>query len=106
MKADTYIISSWEHEVKQQQRQVKASKQARYEALKEFKESICDLFDAADFYYYAETIGCNVTYLLRIARYSTDDIYIKYMKPARNLQFRRQWYLDNGHSITKPNTLF
>jgi len=106
MMANTYIISSWEHEVKQQKRQVKESKKSRYEALKEFKESVCDLFSMADFYYYAERIECNVSYLLNCAKYTTDQQYIKYIKPARNLQFRRQFYRDNGHSITKLNPLF
>jgi len=104
MKPETYIVSNWSQEVKQQQRQVKESKHKRYEALKEFKESVCDLFDMADFYYYAERIGCNVTYLLNCAKYSTDADYKKYKKGARDLQIRRQFYKENGHSITKPFT--
>ena len=102
MQKSTYIVSNWSNEVKQQQRQQKDSKQKRYEALKEFKESVCDLFDMADFYYYAERIGCNVTYLLNCAKYSTDKDFKKYYQHSRNLAFRRRFYLDNGHSITKP----
>jgi hypothetical protein len=102
MKAETYIISSFSKEVTKQAEQVKISKQQRYKALKEFKESVCDLFDMADFYYYAELINCNVSYLLNIAKYSTDAEYKKYVRPARDLQNRRQFYKDNGHSMTKP----
>jgi hypothetical protein len=102
----TYIISSWKQEVKQQVKQARETKQSRYAALKEFKESFCDLFDMADFYYYAERIGCNVAYLLNMAKYTTDADYKRYYQRARNLQFRRQFYRDNGHSITKPNPLF
>lgn len=101
MKQETYIVSTWSREVIKQQEQQKQSKIARYNALKEFKESVCDIFDMADFYYYAELIGCDVIYLLRIARYSTDQEYIKYQKRARNLSHRRQFYIENGHSITK-----
>lgn len=100
--ADIYIVSNWSKEVKHQQRQVKESKQKRYAALTEFKQSVCDLFDMADFYYYAELIGCDVSYLLNCAKYTTDPDYKKYHTNRRNLQFRRQFYIDNGHSITKP----
>jgi|694.fasta_scaffold129371_8 hypothetical protein len=102
MKQDTYIVSNWSREVEQQKRQAKESKKERYYFLKEFRESCCDFFDMADFYYYAEKIGCNVSYLLNCAKYSTDIEYKKYLKPARNLQHRIQFYKDNGHSITKP----
>jgi hypothetical protein len=96
---ETYIVSSWKAETKKIQEQQAASKQDRYAALKEFKDSLCDLFSMADFYYYAERIGCDVSYVLRIARYSTDK---DYRRPPRDLQFRWQFYREHGHSITKP----
>ena len=101
MKQDTYIVSNWQREQVKVIEQQKDSKAQRFAALKEFKESICDLFDMADFYYYAERIGCNVSYVLRIAQYSTDANYIKYVKPTRDIQFRRWFYINNGYSITK-----
>lgn len=103
---DTYIISSWSAEQQKQVQQDKASKQDRYAALKEFRESFCDLFNAADFYYYAERIGCNVSYLLRAAKYTTDPEYKKYYKPHRDIDFRYWFWKQNGHSITKSNPLF
>ena len=106
MKQETYIISNWSKETKQQKQQAKTAKAERYAALQEFKTSVCDMFDMADFYYYAEKIGCKVNYLLNIATYSDSEIYKKYMKPRRDLYFRRRFYFDNGHSITKPNPLF
>lgn len=106
MKAETYIISSWKQEVKAEQKQQVKAKQERYKYLKEFKESVCDLFDMADFYYYAEMIGCKVSYLLNIAMYSHDERYIKYHKRARNIDYRYQFWKDNGQSVTKPNPLF
>jgi hypothetical protein len=81
----------------------KAAKSERYRYLKEFRESYCDLFDMADFYYYAEMIGCKVGYLLNCARYTTDKTY---RRLPRNIDFRYQFWKDNGHSITKPNPIF
>lgn len=101
MKFETYIISTWDAEVNKQKQQQKISKYKRYEALKEFKDSVCDLFDMADFYYYAEKIGCDVSYLLNIALYSWDARYKKYYMRQRDLSFRRWFYIQNGHSITK-----
>ncbi len=102
MKAD-YQIVSFAREQKKVKQQQKADKQTRYNYLKEFRESLCDMFDMADFYYYAENIGCNVSYLLNCARYSTDS---NYQRRPRSLSFRRQFYIENGHSITKHNPLF
>lgn len=106
MKPETYIISSWQQEVRQQKKQTQAQKQYRLEKLKEFRASVCDLFNMADFCYYAGEIGCNVEYLLKIAIYSDSEQYKKYMKPARNIDFRYQFWKDNGHSVTKTNPLF
>ncbi len=105
MKIETYIISNWQKEIKQTKHQQQVNKQYKFNKLMEFKESVCDMFTMADFYYYAEEIGCNVSYLLNMAIYSNDVRYIKYIKPARDLQFRRWFYINNGHSITKPNPL-
>ena len=96
---ETYIVSSWNAEIKKAQEQQAASKQERYAALKEFKDSLCDLFSMADFYYYAERIGCDVSYVLNIAKFSTDK---NYRQPQRDLQFRRRYYREHGFSITKP----
>lgn len=96
MKHDTYIVSNWTKEVVQAQ---KASFATRYHYYKEFRESYCDLFDMRDFHYYAEMIGCDVVYLLRMAKRTTDP---DYRPRARDLGFRRWFYRNHGHSITKP----
>ena len=103
MKHQTVIVTNWHQEInqakeqQQKQQQERKAEQRRY--WKEFRESICDIFDAADFYFYSEKTGVKVTNLLRLARYSTDP---DYRRPARRLAFRRQFYIENGHSITKP----
>jgi hypothetical protein len=106
MKQQTYIVSNWSQEVKAQQQQQVQSKQDRYNALQEFKSSVCDLFDMADFYYYAELIGCKVSYLLNIALYSDSEQYKRYHRRQRDIDHRYQFYINNGHSITKQNPLF
>lgn len=101
MKAN-YEIVNFAKEQQQVKKQTEQQKKYRYQKLKEFRESECDLFDMQDFYYYADEIGCNVRYLLNCARYSSDNKN----RIARNLQYRREFYLQNGHSITKPNPIF
>jgi hypothetical protein len=95
----TYTVSTWNAEIKKVQQQRQATMQERYTALKEFKDSLCDLFSMADFHYYAERIGCNVSYVLNIAKFSTDK---DYRRPPRDINFRYQFYRQHGHSITKP----
>ncbi len=99
MKQDTAIYEI--KGIKHIQEINKQAKEQRYKYLKEFSESYCDLFDMQDFYYYAEMIGCKVSYLLNRAKYTDSDEYRKYGRRQRNLFFRRQFYINNGHSITK-----
>jgi len=101
MKANTYIIVSINQEQIKKQQQQKQDFKKRYAKYKEFKESVCDLFDYMDFLYYADEIGVSVAALKRIATYSSDESYKKYRMRERNLAHRREFYLQNGHSITK-----
>jgi hypothetical protein len=101
MKANTYIVVSINQEQRKQQQQRKQDIEKRYAKYKEFRESLCDLFDYMDFLYYADEIGVSVEALKRMAVYSSDESYKKYRMRARNLAHRREFYLQNGHSITK-----
>lgn len=106
MKAETVIISNWNAEVKKAQQrhqeQQQKNKQQQRHYFKEFRESFCDLFDLADFQFYSEMTGLKVQTLLRLAKYTTSEDYKKYHRRERDIFFRRQFYLEHGHSITKP----
>ena len=70
MKHNTVIIASAQVWQQKEQEQVKLSKAHRYAKYKEFRESICDLFDYQDFLYYAEETGLQVGTLRQMAKYS------------------------------------
>lgn len=103
MKHQTVIVSNWQQATAQAQEQQRKQQEQRTAEKRhywqEFRESLCDLFDWADFEFYSEKTGVKVESLRRLARYSTDP---DYRRPARDIDLRYQFWKDNGHSITKP----
>jgi len=69
MKAQTEI--NYSQAVKAQ----KENKKERLLKYKEFKDSICDLFDMRDFYYYAEVTGLKIETILSLAKFSKEGTH-------------------------------
>ncbi|QKG59152.1 hypothetical protein GKZ68_20955 (plasmid) [Hymenobacter sp. BRD128] len=65
----TITLAQAQRQATAQRLSYRAAQRARLVAFQEFRESYCDLFDAADWLHYQETTGLHLATLLRFARY-------------------------------------